>query len=227
MDGVSLMKRQDTKFVLRTDQLQEILSELADSYKVLQVGGNRLMTYDSTYFDTSDLLFYHQHHNGIARRIKVRIRNYVESKISFLEVKQKDNKGNTNKTRIPVDEYVPTLNEIGEAFVNKTVKQKINLKKSISNRFNRFTLVNTERQERVTFDLNLGYNGDIYDKNLTIIELKQEKLDRTSVLFKALHNRKIHPYSISKYCVGMAALNKDIKQNNFKHKLLTINKLTA
>ena len=95
---------------------------------------------------------------------------------------------------------------------------------SISNRFNRITLVSNNAVERVTMDFNLGFNGTVMNQNLVIIELKQEKLDRTSKLFQALKQRQVHPYSISKYCMGMATTKPQLKQNYFKHKIITINK---
>ena len=37
MDGVSLMKRTDTKFVIHEKDLIEVLSHIKDEYKVLQI----------------------------------------------------------------------------------------------------------------------------------------------------------------------------------------------
>jgi hypothetical protein len=221
------MKRVDTKFLLHKDSLKSVLDAIQADYKILQVSNDRFMTYNSVYFDTRNSYFYHMHHNGISHRIKVRIRNYVESNLCFLEVKQKDSKGNTVKNRIKVDGLSSTLNQTANNFIQNTTGQSIALEKSIENLFNRFTLVSTQMQERVTFDTNLSYNGDIFNKDLVIIELKQAKLNRLSPLFKALKSKRIHPYSISKYCIGMASLNPDLKQNIFKPKFLKIKKLTA
>ena len=88
-------------------------------------------------------------------------------------------------------------------------------------------MVSTALQERVTMDTNLSYDGVIFNKDLVIIELKQEKLNRLSPIFQALKAQSINPYSISKYCMGMANTNKDLKQNLFKPKFLKINNLTA
>ena len=227
MDEVKLMKRMDTKFIVNTKYIPELLNALTTDYRILEIGGNRLMTYDSLYYDTSNLKFYLDHHNKRTNRIKIRKRNYVESGITFLEIKQKDNKGITNKSRIPLTEYSSDISEAGHSFVTKTTNQQLNLKQSITNRFNRLTLVGINHQERVTIDFNLAYNGDSFNDNLAIIELKQEKLDRNSPLFQQLKSRNIHPYSISKYCIGMAATNPELKQNNFKRKMLTIKKKTA
>ena len=227
MNSVSLMKRMDTKFVLHRDTIQGILVKIQPDYKILQVASDKLMTYNSIYFDTEDDHFYHMHHNGHSHRLKVRIRNYLESDLCFLEVKQKDSQGNTLKKRIKVNELTSTLDEEAITFVTKTTAKQIKLYRSIENQFNRFTLVSTRLQERVTIDTNLSYNGVILNEDLVIIELKQEKLNRLSPLFRALKAQSINPYSISKYCMGMASTKPDLKQNLLKPKFLKINKVTT
>ncbi len=227
MDEVKLMKRMDTKFVVNFNLVPEILASIAGDYRILEIDNNRLMTYDSKYYDTDDLSFYHNHHNKRTNRIKIRKRNYVESGITFLEIKRKDNKGITHKSRIPINNFNTALSAEGQDFITETVQKPLDINMSISNRFNRITLVSNNAVERVTMDFNLGFNGTVMNQNLVIIELKQEKLDRTSKLFQALKQRQVHPYSISKYCMGMATTKPQLKQNYFKHKIITINKKTA
>ena len=224
---VALMKRVDTKFIMNVDDLPQLIDSIANDYQVLEIDGNRLMTYDSTYFDTPRAFFYHSHHNGHAHRIKIRIRNYVESELSFLEVKQKDSQGNTIKSRIKLDSPDAPLEGELLDFIKKTTSENFVLNKALNNSFNRFTLVQKELKERITIDLNLGYNGHILNPKLAIIELKQEKLRRSSPIFQALKKMGVHPYKISKYCIGMASLMPKLKQNFFKAKFLKINKLTA
>jgi hypothetical protein len=227
MDEVRLMNRMDTKFVVNLNLIPEVLQSVVNDYRILEISNNRLMTYDSKYYDTENLSFYLNHHNKRANRIKIRKRNYVESGITFLEIKRKDNKGITHKSRIPIDNFSTQLSKEGQEFITETVRKELDISLSISNRFNRITLVSKHDVERVTMDFNLGFDGNVLNENLAIIELKQEKLDRTSKLFQALKQRQIHPYSISKYCIGMATTQPNLKQNYFKHKILTINKKTA
>lgn len=227
MDEVKLMKRMDTKFVIHVGLIPLLLRRIRNDYRVLEINGNRLMTYDSVYFDTDDLKFYFQHHNKIAKRTKVRIRNYIESNIAFLEIKQKDSKQNTVKKRIPFQVNASELNQDGKSFIEKVTSQQLELNESISNSFNRFTLVAKQEEERVTVDTNLAYNNKPFNDHMAIIELKQKRLNRNSVVFMALKHLGVHPYSISKYCIGMATTNPDLKQNFFKHKILTIHKKTA
>ena len=195
MNEVALMKRIDTKFIINIEKLPEILSEIAHNYRILEIDQNRWMTYDSAYFDTANSKFYFDHHNKILNRTKIRIRNYVESNLSFLEIKQKDGKGNTTKSRVKISTDQVGLTESSDEFIQSVTSQRLHLEQSLTNSFNRFTLVNKSAPERVTFDLNLAYNGTIFDKKLAIIELKQETLKRSSPIFQALKNRNIHSYS--------------------------------
>ena len=230
MDSVSLMKRTDTRFVIHEKQLIEVLETIKDQYKVLQINENRMMTYSSLYFDTEDKKFYNDHHNGKINRTKVRMRKYVESDICFLEIKQKDGKGKTTKSRIQIKDFETNLSKTLLDFIYKTTSEKMELIPIIWNKFNRITLVNIEAKERLTIDLNLCYKMDKYEKdysNLVIIEVKQERFNRTSPVVKALKNKCINPYSISKYCMGMTHIYPQLKYNRFKRKLIKINNLTA
>ena len=142
MDAVSLMKRVDTKFIFNIKILPQLLENIHKEYRVLEINKNRVMTYKSNYFDTPNSDLYLMHHNGKAKRVKIRIRNYVESNLFFLEVKKKFNKGNTEKSRIRIDSLNEDLDIKSLSFIQKLVGKSYTLKKSINNQFNRFTLVN-------------------------------------------------------------------------------------
>lgn len=230
MNSVALLKRTDTKFVISLKDLNTVLKEIKDNYKVLEIGGNRCMSYASLYFDTDKKDFYHDHHNGKVNRTKVRMRKYLESNLCFLEIKQKNGKGDTNKSRIVIPDFETELSEENISFIEKTTQKNYNLTPSLWNYFNRITLVSLLNKERVTIDLNLKYSINNQNKeyeDLVIVELKQKRFNRQSELVKALKSNRINPYSISKYCIGMTHLYSDLKRNLFKHKLLKLNKITA
>ena len=87
MDNVSLLRRQDTKFVFHYDELFPILNEVKPFYKILQIDGLRLHKYQSYYYDTIDLKNYHEHHNQKLGRLKIRKRKYLDTGITFLQAK--------------------------------------------------------------------------------------------------------------------------------------------
>ncbi|MDA3822817.1 MAG: VTC domain-containing protein, partial [Bacteroidales bacterium] len=100
MDHVKLMRRRDTKFVVPTDKLASIIELVQDKYKVLEIDQQRIHSYQTLYYDTPYLEMYQNHHNGRLNRYKVRVRKYLTSDVSFLEVKFKNNKRETIKKRI-------------------------------------------------------------------------------------------------------------------------------
>lgn len=230
MNSVALMKRTDTKFVINNSQLISILKKIKDEYKVLEINTDRIMSYSSLYFDTEENKFYKDHHNGKNNRIKIRQRKYIESNLCFLEIKQKNGKGETNKSRIAVKDFEENLTNSSKDFISQITKTEYNLAPSLWNGFNRITLVNLKSKERVTLDLNLSYKINDVKKsfeNLVVVEVKQERFNRKSKIVKALKTIKQHPYSISKYCIGMISLYNDLKYNVFKKKLIRINNTIA
>ena len=89
MDSVKLMNRTDTKFVFKRTLLAELLPILKEQYRVLDIKGNLISSYKTLYYDTDNFQFFLDHHNGKGNRFKVRVRNYVESDLFFLEIKNK------------------------------------------------------------------------------------------------------------------------------------------
>tara|TARA_B110001450_G_scaffold108825_1_gene102936 strand:+ start:2386 stop:3159 length:774 start_codon:yes stop_codon:yes gene_type:complete len=229
MNAVSLMKRTDTKYIINVSSLAPILNELQKKYQVLEIDTRRIMNYSSVYFDTPEFKFYFDHHNGRVHRTKIRQRKYVDSELTFLEIKQKNGKGETNKSRIEIPDFELDLSTKSMEFISKVTGQVFDLQPSLWNRFKRITLVNLKDNERATIDINLTYSMNDKEKsyeNIVVVEVKQHRFDRKSMLVKTLKKYKYNPYSISKYCIGMVNLYENLKYNLFKKKLLKINKIS-
>ncbi len=228
MEGNALLDRTDTKFLLDRSTLLELLKEVRDDYRILEVKGTRLNRYKTLYFDTPDLDFYHLHQNGKKNRHKVRSRKYIDSDLCFLEVKFKNNKGRTIKTRVVIDDFELDLSDNSQAFIEKTSGIDYPLVPAIWNSFTRITLVSRHDTERLTIDLNLGFQSDddaIKLNHLVILEVKQPQASRNSKFIQALKKHSVRPDRISKYCLGVALLKDGIKRNAFKSKILKIEKL--
>ena len=229
MDSVKLMNRTDTKFVFPLSTLIKILPKLVEHYRVLEINGVRLNAYRSLYFDTEDFQFYHQHHNGKTNRNKVRFREYIDSGLSFLEVKRKNNKGKTIKKRIKVKKITESLDDSNLDFVNKVIGSKMPLKPQHWNKFSRITFVHKRRKERLTIDVNFRFediNSTKYNLgNLVIAEVKQAKRNLSSNFIRIIKEERIHPFRISKYCMATSTLFPQLKKNNFKRKFLHLDKL--
>ena len=233
MDRVKLQNRTDTKFVFNADILPTILDEIKDYYSILEIKEKRTNSYKTLYYDTKDLQSYIQHHNGKANRIKVRFRKYIESDLNFLEVKFKNNKNRTIKARTKTKDIETALSDFSKQFVLDNSYSFYDDKEIVPvlwNSFTRLTLVHKTANERLTIDLNLGFKSfsDNREQNIPhiiIAEVKQEKASSNSDFIKAIRKHHIRQSSMSKYCVGTALLHKDLKQNNFKERILKINKL--
>lgn len=230
MDSVKLMDRTDTKYVFRFDRLSDILLNLSEHFKVLAVDGVRMNRYETLYYDTQDLDLYHKHQNKKSNRHKIRSRNYVESGINFLEIKLKNNKGRTVKKRIKIDEIHNDIKhcDLQSEFLQITTGyDSINFIPQFWVNYHRITLVNLEKKVRCTIDLNLQFirqEETIDYSHLAILELKQER-SAGSVVSDLMRNLMIREGGLSKYCLGVISMNPEVKQNNFKPKLLYINKL--
>ena len=229
LDNLKLLDRQDTKFVFNQIHLPLILDKIKPFYRILEINNERVFTYDNTYFDTDHFLFYNQHHNGNKKRFKIRSRKYSSSNQSFFEIKIKNNKDRTVKKRLPIDGINKYLGEQEKDLVSEIIGLPPNqITPKLNVQFSRITLTDNSFNERLTFDTNIsaknGSGSKIFNQ-LVISEIKQKKYDPKSDFIQILRNWKIQEMRFSKYCMGMLNVNKEIKYNRFKPKLLRINKI--
>ena len=229
MDNVSLLNRTDTKFVLNTNQLWHILTQINDHYRVLTINQRRINSYQTLYFDTPNFMLYMQHHNGQRGRYKVRCRKYVDTNVCYLEVKLKTNKDNTVKNRLRIPEIITVLEEDTRNFMRDHFPFESQLLKPKSrNNFERITLVSRRNVERLTIDLNLNFKRDgagTLLPGIVIAEVKQERFSLNSDFMQQMRAMHLYSTGFSKYCIGTAILYPHLKRNRFKPILILINKL--
>lgn len=228
MNLVRLLDRVDTKYVFREDQLEKYLEAITTNYNVLVVNEKIFQPYENLYFDTPDFHLYLNHQNGKKSRYKLRFRKYLNSGISFFEIKLKTNTNRTIKSRTQVDDIADTLNVPLQEFIQEHLPGRHpHYFPSLRVSFERITLVNKESNERLTIDKNLRYNSHGIEKKIqkiVIVEVKQKK--NTVSPFRQLmkiHRQKI--FFISKYCLGIINMNDGIKKNRFKQKLRQLEKI--
>ena len=229
MSGVKLMNRTDTKFVTTTEKLRQLLQMARQDYYVQEIDGQRNLEYDTTYFDTLQYDMYRQHQYGHANRQKIRFRTYCISGLQFMEVKTKNNHGRTKKKRMEVTD-MNLAEQAKSDFIGKHLRYGVDtLQPALNNHFSRITLVNKAKTERLTIDSALTFSnlvsGEEKDMgNLVIVELKRDGMVYSPVL-EMLRQLRIHPHGFSKYCMGSALTNPDLRVNRFKRKLIEINKI--
>jgi hypothetical protein len=228
MDSVRLMNRTDTKYIFRVERLSSFLNEITDDYKILEIEGNRINSYETVYFDTENFQMYMNHQNGKTNRYKVRFRTYIESKLNYFEIKFKNNKKKTFKQRVKLQDDKTQITNKAEDFLHeKTHYKSDELFPKLWVNYSRITLVNKTFPERLTIDLKLQFRNGIKQEQLhdiVIAELKQGKRTVTSFV-EVMNKHRIRKSSISKYCFGIIFLFENIKKNNFKPKLLNLNKI--
>jgi hypothetical protein len=138
--------------------LDKLFPFIIENYRVLEIEGHRIFTYENNYFDTEDLLFYHEHHNGYLNRIKVRSRKYLETGSCFFEIKKKEKIDRTNKIREKTNELISAPNhEMIQKILGMSRKELKGIHKVLSNHFNRITFVNKAETERMTLDFNISF----------------------------------------------------------------------
>ncbi|NQU86225.1 MAG: polyphosphate polymerase domain-containing protein [Mariniphaga sp.] len=228
IEEVKLMNRIDRKYWFHVSGLNEILIRALSDYNILEINNQRLMDYETTYFDTPDNLMYRFHHNRKLNRYKIRKRTYFSTNSNFLEIKLKNNKRRTIKERIETEVSENYFSDNESVFIAKTSpfegKQLI---PAIKNHFQRITLVNKNKTDRCTIDINLNFENDsdvIKLEDLVIVEIKRGQNLKSSPLLNLLREKRIRQRGLSKYCTGRAMLEPELKQNAFKPRLRFINK---
>lgn len=234
MSGVKLMNRVDSKFPTNMETLLRMAPRWGKYFYVQEHENQRIAHYRSLYFDTPDAITYTMHHNRKLKRQKIRQRIYVDSNIAFCEIKNKKNTGRTKKKRIPipVDQWgsLYQLPEIADFIREKVWVTDQLLEPRLENAFQRITLVNKAKTERITIDFGItfhnhfsGCDADVSD--LVIIEVKQNGL-LPSKFKDFLRDARVKRKGLSKYCLGMLLTDEHLKYNRFKDKIRYVNKLT-
>ena len=210
MKGIRLMNRIDTKYVLPQRLLAPLLEQAAmNGYRIQQIDGARACRYDTLYYDTPSREMYRLHHDRRLVRQKIRTRTYVESGSTFLEIKNKTNKGRTRKKRVAMPR---------EAFGRFTDDAAASL-----------LCRDAGMSERVTIDTDLRFENPRSGRRasiegMVIVELKQDAT-KCSVIGGIMSRMGIRPLPVSKYCIGTVLTDPSVKANRFKPKLRRIEKV--
>ncbi len=232
----ALMDRCETKFLLPAAALPQLLSALSLHYQVLTIGGQAVLPYRSLYLDTPEFDFYYAHHNGRARRYKVRFRSYEQTRTTFLEVKERCPNGRTIKTRALVEQPQYPLPHVGTALVSGVPTCGRVLEPKLWVNYSRITLVGIGRPERVTLDLGLEFQMPaaeglaplpaLHPENLVVVELKRVSARQLSPLEAYARAQGFRSGGLSKYGVGCSLLY-PVRHNAFKPQHLAMQRLAT
>jgi hypothetical protein len=212
----ALQRRVDTKYLLASDTLEELVAALADEHEALEIDGLRSFRYESVYFDTPDLRSFREHVEGRAPRFKVRSRLYVDSAHSVFELKVRLPDGETVKESIDQDPAEHgRLTPAAHRFLAERLPaltgdhEPPSLEPTLITRFERATLAARAEAERLTVDRDLvlarpdGPAVRLLDDRV-IAESKSD--DGEGRADRALRERGVEPVAFSKYRTGVGLL---------------------
>ncbi|MCC6146039.1 MAG: polyphosphate polymerase domain-containing protein [Anaerolineaceae bacterium] len=228
IESVALLNRIDTKFVLSTSQLLAALERLKN-YRILAIGNRRIHHYRTLYYDTSRFDFYHDQVTGRADIFKVRSRDYTDTRSSFLEVKYKNHKERTDKSRLAIPYNWQGLDAEADKFLKGLISvDSRKLEPKLWNIFSRITLVSKTNAERLTIDVDLSFandQGSLSLSNIAIAEVKQNQFSFASSFLAEMRYQGIRKTGFSKYCYGVAQLTPGVKKNTQKERILMVEKI--
>jgi hypothetical protein len=228
--AAALQTRMDRKYVVRARLAADVIKSFEGDVRVLEMLGQRSFTYDSVYFDTPTLDSYLLAAHGRRRRYKIRTRTYVDSGISFLEVKTEGARAATVKERIPYalsDSH--RLTAEGLTYINETLASSIGsapsgvLKPVIETRYHRTTLYLPGSESRATIDLGVTWRkpgGQPHELDGAVI-IETKSGHAASALDRHLWSHGIRPSRISKFATGMAALDPTLPANRWHRTIST------
>jgi hypothetical protein len=228
LDVAELTTRHDRKYVVPRVALPEIVSRLPADLVVLEVNDRRLLSYESTYFDSVDLELYRAHVQGRRKRYKARTRSYFDTGDAMLEVKLKGQRGETVKMRLPYPfESRAELTPAGRTFIELVVAETYGdsvppVVPVMTTAYHRATLVDLDRGTRVTLDIGLSWSAGAAVRRVDDIALIETKsASGPGPVDAVLRSLAVRPVRVSKYCVGVALLDASRPANAWNRLLRT------
>jgi hypothetical protein len=228
LDGLNakaeMLARIDNKYILHASALAPALDFFQEGFDVLDIDGTRGFSYSTVYFDDADLRGYYDHHQRRRKRLKARIRSYVDSELHYLEVKLNDRRSTTLKKRLRLQSATSRLDDDALAFIDGCHQEvygepfRKDLSGAIHIRYRRYTLVAKDGGERMTLDTGMSFSaGGVTawpPEDMFIIETKSAR--GNGIADKVLRGLHVQPTKrVSKFCIGLAATGQVLRHNGF------------
>lgn len=231
----ALLQRSDTKFLLPTALLPQLLRGMAEHYAVIgapRAGVLPGAPYRSLYFDTAERRCFHDHRRGRRLRHKLRIRTYDDRRLTFLEIKSRRSSVLTDKARLELPYDQRHLDERCAALIRARCRlEAAELSPQLWIDYHRLTLIGLRREERCTLDFSLSVSDVAHARSspafdgLAFLEVKQPEPDFSSPIMRALRALGQRPRSISKYLVAVCALHPAERANTLRASLRAVRQL--
>ncbi|MDZ4804705.1 MAG: polyphosphate polymerase domain-containing protein [Candidatus Eisenbacteria bacterium] len=211
-----LRRRTDTKFVLSPASAADLVRAITGDYAVLTAGTELVATYQTLYFDTPELDFFHAHRRGRRVRHKARVRHYPDRSLTMLEVKTRRSKLKTTKLSREHPFGGNELSADDQDFVAIHTGIDRGVLPQVWTHFRRLTLLGLETCERVTLDFDVRMEMGQRHASLSgivIVEVKQWPYGRGTPVMSALRESGCRPGWTSKYCTGIALTHPGVRLN--------------
>ena len=223
IDAVALMDRFDSKYVVPVSWLENLVQELGE-HSVLSIQNQVSTVYNNLYFDTPEGTCLEDHIRGKNIRYKVRIRQYANTGVAFLEVKLRDVHSKTYKHRVVRNgAWDAPLTQDEFDFLSQHLPNANALAPTLQSRFERFTLIHVSQGERITFDQDLRFKMPWATEDedhpwvkptphLAVVEWKQSEVNHQGELIQAIRAQKGRrgplgrTLRLSKFVLGQAHL---------------------
>jgi hypothetical protein len=223
-EKAEMLARMDNKYIVKGQELAPVLTALADYFEVLEIDGKNSFEYCSRYFDDAELRGYYDHHQKRRKRCTVRVREYVDAGLYFLEVKLNESRSSTSKRRLQIDQPVTSPDDNFLSFVDGCYCDCYNehfekqLIPVIDIKYHRITLVAKEGGERLTLDTGICFCTSETEcttpDDTFIIETKSAR--GNGIADKILRAIHIKPTKrVSKFSLGMVVTGQVQKYNGF------------
>lgn len=225
LERADLQTRSTRKYIVDATTIATMMDTFGDDVSMLDIGGERVIGYETVYFDTPDRALYLDTARRRPRRFKVRTRQYQNGQSAMLEIKAKNGRGATVKHR---KEY-PSASRHGlSADARDWIDEVVDfdetglLESTLVTRFGRATAIGRHDDERFTFDTDLvceAADGATAVLDGIIVECKS--LGGSSSIDRWLWRQGIRPAKMSKYCTGMASIDPTLPSNHWHRTLRT------
>lgn len=241
----ALLHRVDRKYLIARHQLPELIGAAPESTHRVTVAGRDSLRYESIYYDSEGLTSFHDAAWGRPRRYKIRRRTYLDSGDSWLELKVRDTRGFTHKTRSLLEgstadqSYNWTL--LAEELGHWGIQPERRYWPTLSTQYERSTLYLAQEGCRVTVDRGVNWHrlgapvhshgatanpGDtrIHDDDwggsmpvahLSKVIVETKTAGAASSFDRMLWAHGIRPVSFSKYAVGLARMDEHLPHNRW------------
>jgi hypothetical protein len=185
---------------------------VADQHEVLEIDGERVFEYESTYFDTPSLRCFRDHVRDRKPRYKARTRCYVTTGDCFFEVKVKREDGETTKRHVDYDPderraLVTSARDLLDRVLGECgLEEAHGPQPSLITAFRRVTVVAREQRERTTFDFGVTVrapDGDPAQINRRYVIAETKTGDGDGAWDRVLVEAGCEPVSLSKYRIGI------------------------